>query len=318
VAQDAGVTDEEKDLQALLVEWELESAAAAFAELGVERVSHLAYVLDSDIEQLQSITTIAKRISLAMLKWFRDTQKAAEPARKVKREEGGGSGGGAQKKVKREEGAGEAGGGGPSERCVPPLAKGGKGGGSATGEEKNAGNPRDPKEAAGAAGGEAGWLNIRVEYLGDTRNLVNPQRRLCSASTIAVVQSVLQDVTGIAPTTQRLRFAGQELNDVHTLAECGIVDGSVLQLFLWGGGSGGCMQINVRGMGGPGKRVELMVSSSDTIAATKIRLRTKPPGIPTDQQRLLFFGVQMEDQRTLESYGIVRAGMVVVFARLGE
>jgi hypothetical protein len=274
-------------------------------------------VLDSDIEQLQSITTIAKRISLAMLKWFRDTQKAAEPAQKVKREEGEGSGDGAQKRVKLEERAGKAGGGGPSEHRVPPLAKGGKGGASATGEEKNAA-PRDPKEAAGAAGGGAGWLNLRVEYLGDTRNLVNPQRRLYSASTIAVVQSVLQDVTGIAPTNQRLRFAGKNLNDVHTLAECGVVDGSVLQLFLWGGGTRGCVEINVRGMGGPGKRDQLLALSSDTIAAIKIRLAKEPPRIPTDQQRLLFFGVQMEDQRTLESYGIVTSGMVVVFARLGE
>ena len=49
-AQDAGAKEASEDLQALLVHWKLESSAAAFAELGVERVSHLEWMLDSDVE----------------------------------------------------------------------------------------------------------------------------------------------------------------------------------------------------------------------------------------------------------------------------
>jgi hypothetical protein len=312
-AVQAHATGASKEVQALLVEWRLESAAAVFAKLGLERVIDLEYVNAVQIERM-SISDIAKNKALALLKWFRDTQKAAEPA---------------QKKVKRKDRSGEAGGGGgPSERRDPPLLKGGEGGAAATGEARNADNPNDPRsqavapsggvaqEAAGAAGGEAGRLNIRVEYLGDTRNLVNPQRRLYSASTIAVVKSVIQDVTGLSPSSQRLRFAEEDLDDVRTLAFYGVVDGSVLQLFLWGSDvkTPGCMWLQVRDMGGPGKRDQITCSPSETIATIKSRIGEKlPPGIPTDQQRLLFFGVQMADARTLESYGVALTSMVVHF-----
>ena len=98
--QDPGATLVSQEVQALLVEWRLESSAAAFAELGLERVIDLEWVHAVQIAEMQ-ISPIAKSKAQAMLKWFLDKQKAAEPPEKEeKREEGVGeaSGGGAQKK----------------------------------------------------------------------------------------------------------------------------------------------------------------------------------------------------------------------------
>ena len=144
--------------------------------------------------------------------------------------------------------------------------------------------------------------------------IISPNGQFCldvqPNNTIEEVKSKIQSKEGITSAEQRLYFGREHLRDDRTLTSYHVKHGSSVQLVLRLRGG---FRIFVRNLCGQTK--ELQVNYETTISELKEKI-SHCEDIPPEQQRLIYAGTQLEDDRTLAYYDIFSLATIHLALRL--
>ncbi|XP_070564179.1 polyubiquitin-C-like [Ptychodera flava] len=134
--------------------------------------------------------------------------------------------------------------------------------------------------------------------------------RIRKSKTVDDIKEMVERKEGIPAEWQRFYYSGRPLKDFFTLREQNVYDQSQIDLRLEV--PDGSMPIIIKTV--DGETHVLAVEASETIAAVKSRIYDKL-GIPPHQVRLVYGGMHLDNNRTLQEYGIENAATLHMVMR---
>ena len=132
--------------------------------------------------------------------------------------------------------------------------------------------------------------------------------RVSSSDCVARVKEVIQSIDEVPVSQQKLLFDGIHLRDCLPLSECGIKEGSTLQLVPTTCGS----TIHVFIQHSSGRSITVITESHKKVSDIKNQIEKKEK-IATDQQTLIFNCQVLRNDSDLCEYNITRGSLLHLF-----
>ncbi|KAM8747110.1 polyubiquitin-like [Acanthopagrus schlegelii] len=130
------------------------------------------------------------------------------------------------------------------------------------------------------------------------------------SATVLQLKTKIRETEGIPEDKCRLLFDDKQLEDQRLLSDCRVKHEDTIHLVLR-------VENQIFVKTGTGTTKAIIFTEEEFESATVLQLkRQKTGGIPEDQQRLVFGGEQLEDQRLLSDYRVKHEDTIYLVERL--